>query len=158
MPYRTTPKMAQRKEARRSRLLNEAMRVFGRVGYHAATVPMIVAAAESSTGAFYLYFRSKEDVFAAALDSLGERISAAIATNRSPMYRGSRPTITRAPSGFLPATYRAMPITALRTLATVNSSAMIARQPEVPNLMVVFMMVVLIMELLLVAFRAAMVS
>src|SRR5579884_3998440 len=79
--------------------------------------------------------------------------SAAISTKRSPIYLGSRPTITRAPFGFLPATYCAIPATALRTLATVNSAARIARQPDVPNLIVV-----LIAELQLVAFHSKRVS
>lgn len=75
MAYRTTPKMALRKEARRTKLLNTAVRIFGKRGYHAATVPMIVRASGSSTGSFYFYFRNKEDVFAAALERFGERVS-----------------------------------------------------------------------------------
>src|SRR5581483_11637742 len=63
------------------------------------------------------------------------RISAAKETQISPRKRGSRPTITAAPCGFWGATYRAMPVTARRTLSSVKSSAMIPRQPEVPNLM-----------------------
>ena len=78
MAYHTTPKMAARKETRRRKLLNEAIRIFGERGFHATTVPMIVAAADSSTGAFYLCFRNKEDVFAAALEWLGGQISAAV--------------------------------------------------------------------------------
>ena len=78
MPYRTTPKMAQRKDARRRRFLDTATRLFGQQGYHATTVPMIVAATGSSTGSFYFYFRNKEDVFAAALEGLGARISHAL--------------------------------------------------------------------------------
>jgi TetR/AcrR family fatty acid metabolism transcriptional regulator len=78
MAYRTTPKMAERKDARRRTLLDAATRLFGRKGYHATTVPMIVAKADSSTGSFYFYFRNKEDVFAAALESLGERIGTAV--------------------------------------------------------------------------------
>jgi TetR/AcrR family transcriptional regulator, fatty acid metabolism regulator protein len=70
--------MAERKEARRAKLLKVAIRLFGRKGFHATTVPMIVAAAGSSTGSFYFYFRNKEDIFAAALQSIGERISAAL--------------------------------------------------------------------------------
>jgi AcrR family transcriptional regulator len=70
--------MAERKEARRRKLLSEAIRLFGEHGFHATTVPMIVAAADSSTGTFYLYFRNKEDVFAAALEWLDEHITAAI--------------------------------------------------------------------------------
>ena len=76
MPYRTTPKMDDRKQAHRRRLLAAATRMFGRHGYHATTVPMIVAESGSSTGSFYFYFRNKEDVFAAVLESIHEQISA----------------------------------------------------------------------------------
>jgi len=73
--YRTTPKMAQRKAEQRAHLLETAVRLFGKHGYHATTVPMIVKAAGASTGSFYFYFRNKEDVFAAALDGFGARIA-----------------------------------------------------------------------------------
>ena len=62
MVYRTTPKMARRKEAHRTKLLETAVQLFGKHGYHATTVPMIVKASGSSTGSFYFYFRNKEDV------------------------------------------------------------------------------------------------
>ncbi len=75
MAYRTTPKMAQRKDARRRQLVEIATRLFGARGYHATTVPEIVAESGSSTGAFYFYFHNKEDVFAAVLEALGDRIS-----------------------------------------------------------------------------------
>lgn len=78
MAYRTTPKMAQRKEAHRTKLLETAIALFGKRGYHATTVPMIVRASGSSTGSFYFYFRNKEDVFAAALERFGERIAEAL--------------------------------------------------------------------------------
>ncbi|MEO8663724.1 MAG: TetR/AcrR family transcriptional regulator [Bryobacteraceae bacterium] len=74
MPYRTTEKMAARKDARRKSFLKAATQLFGAHGYHDTTVPMIVAKAHSSTGSFYMYFRNKEDVFAAALEAMGERI------------------------------------------------------------------------------------
>ena len=73
MAYRTTEKMAARKDARRKSLLDAATHLFGGHGYHATTVPMIVAKAGISTGSFYMYFRNKEDVFSAALEALGER-------------------------------------------------------------------------------------
>lgn len=76
--YRTTPKMAERKAARRSKILRAALRIFGQKGYHATTVPMIVRAAHSSVGSFYFYFRNKEDIFAAVLEAIGERISSAL--------------------------------------------------------------------------------
>jgi AcrR family transcriptional regulator len=78
MAYRTTPATAARKQARREAFLQAANNLFGTYGYHAATVPMIVAEAESSVGSFYAYFRNKEDIFAAVLDELGERVAAVI--------------------------------------------------------------------------------
>jgi AcrR family transcriptional regulator len=78
MAYRTTPKMAQRKEENRAYLLEVAIKLFGKHGYHATTVPMIVKASGGSTGSFYFYFRNKEDVFAAALEEFGKKIADAL--------------------------------------------------------------------------------
>jgi AcrR family transcriptional regulator len=75
MVYRKTATMAARKDARRKLLLEAATRLFGSYGYHAATVPMIVAEAGSSVGSFYAYFRNKEDIFAAVLDTLGQKVT-----------------------------------------------------------------------------------
>ena len=75
MVYRKTPAAAVRKEARRKLILDAATRLFGTSGYHAATVPMIAADAHSSIGSFYAHFRNKEDVFAAVLETLGEKVS-----------------------------------------------------------------------------------
>ena len=75
MTYRTTPKMAKRKEAHRAKLLQIAICLFGKQGYHATTVPRIVRESGSSTGAFYFYFRNKDDIFASALEAIGERIA-----------------------------------------------------------------------------------
>ena len=78
MTYRTTPKMAKRKEAHRAKLLQIAIRLFGKQGYHATTVPRIVRESGSSTGAFYFYFRNKDDIFACALQAIGEQIAAVL--------------------------------------------------------------------------------
>ncbi len=78
MVYHTTPKMAKRKELHRAKFLQTAIRLFGSKGYHATTVPDIVRRAGSSTGAFYFYFRNKEDVFASVLEFVGEQIAAAL--------------------------------------------------------------------------------
>src|ERR1035437_10076263 len=73
---------------------------------------------------------------------------AATSTKFSPRNLGSRPTSTRGPQESVFASWggstwygsgcvftnAAIPATASRILATVNSSATIARQPEVPNL------------------------
>lgn len=74
MAYRKTPATIARKNARRKALLDAATRLFGRCGYHASTVPMIVAEADSSVGSFYQHFRNKEDVFAAVLETLGDKV------------------------------------------------------------------------------------
>jgi AcrR family transcriptional regulator len=70
--------MAERKQARRQLFLETAVRLFGEHGYAATTVPMIVRQAGSSIGAFYLHFKNKEDVFAAAMQALAGRISEAV--------------------------------------------------------------------------------
>jgi AcrR family transcriptional regulator len=70
--------MAERKQARRRSILDAAIALFGRLGYHSTTVPLIVAEARSSTGAFYLYFRNKEDAYIAALKELEVRLSGAL--------------------------------------------------------------------------------
>ena len=75
MAYRRTPATAARKDARRKMILNAATSMFGSYGYHATTVPMIVAEASSSVGSFYAHFRSKEDVFAAVLEALGQKVT-----------------------------------------------------------------------------------
>jgi AcrR family transcriptional regulator len=83
MVYRKTPAAAVRKEARRKLILDAATRLFGNSGYHAATVPMIAAEAHSSIGSFYAHFRNKEDVFAAVLETLGEKVSELIRQARA---------------------------------------------------------------------------
>ena len=75
MVYRKSAGTAARKEARRKTILEAATRLFGSHGYHATTVPMIVAEANSSTGSFYAHFRNKEDVFAAVLEVLGGKVT-----------------------------------------------------------------------------------
>ena len=76
MVYRKTPAAAARKDARRRLLLDAATSLFGSLGYHAATVPMIVAQARSSVGSFYAHFRNKEDVFAVVMEELSNKVSA----------------------------------------------------------------------------------
>lgn len=75
MGYRTTRKMRERKRSHQLRLVNTALKLFGRGGFHATTVPQIVNKAESSTGSFYFYFRNKEDIFAAVLEQIGKKLA-----------------------------------------------------------------------------------
>ena len=75
MVYRKTLATEARKNARRRTILEAASQLFGSNGYHSTTVPMIVAESGSSVGSFYAHFRNKEDVFAAVLNLLGQKIS-----------------------------------------------------------------------------------
>jgi AcrR family transcriptional regulator len=84
MAYRKTPATQARKDARRKTILEAATHLFGSYGYHSTTVPMIVAEAGSSVGSFYAHFRNKEDVFAAVLEALGQKISGIISEAKTP--------------------------------------------------------------------------
>lgn len=55
----------QHTEARRSQIMDAARTCFLRDGFHATSMQDILRQAGLSSGAFYLYFRSKEEVVAA---------------------------------------------------------------------------------------------
>lgn len=63
MPYRSTDKTRQKKDAKRTAMMQAAVRVFAEKGYHAATVRDIVNAADVAIGTFYFYFPDKETLF-----------------------------------------------------------------------------------------------
>lgn len=54
----------------RERLIQAALEVFAKRGYHGTTVDDIVSASETSKGAFYHYFPSKQGIFLKLLDQL----------------------------------------------------------------------------------------
>ena len=58
------------------KLLDAAMVVFARRGYHAARVDDIVKVARTSHGTFYLYFSNKEDLLRALVSEAGEVVAA----------------------------------------------------------------------------------
>ena len=58
------------------KLLDAAMVVFDRRGYHAARVDDIVKVARTSHGTFYLYFANKEDLFRALATDVAEEMTA----------------------------------------------------------------------------------
>src|ERR671929_699947 len=62
------------------RLLDAAMVVFEKRGFHAARVDDIVKVAKTSHGTFYLYFSNKEDLFRALLADVGEEVDAILET------------------------------------------------------------------------------
>jgi AcrR family transcriptional regulator len=57
------------------KLLDAAMVVFARRGYHAARVDDIVKLAKTSHGTFYLYFSNKEDLLRALAGEAGEVVA-----------------------------------------------------------------------------------
>jgi AcrR family transcriptional regulator len=58
------------KSRRRREIIEAAMRVFSRKGFHKTNVRDITADAGISTGAFYLYFSGKRAVFREAMDEI----------------------------------------------------------------------------------------
>src|SRR5204863_6198057 len=64
---------AQGKKTMR-KLLDAAMTVLEKRGYHAARVDDIVKVARTSHGTFYLYFSNKEDLFRALLADVAEEV------------------------------------------------------------------------------------
>ena len=63
MPYRSTEKTRLKKDAKRTAMMQAAVRVFADKGYHAATVRDIVNEADVAIGTFYFYFPDKETLF-----------------------------------------------------------------------------------------------
>ncbi len=56
------------KETRREQVIDAAITVFAAKGYRVASISDIISEAGVARGTFYLYFKSKEEVFNAALD------------------------------------------------------------------------------------------
>ncbi len=67
------------KLATRERILDAALEVFARKGYHRAIVDDIVRASGTSKGAVYHHFPNKEAVFLALVDEFSARLAAAVA-------------------------------------------------------------------------------
>jgi AcrR family transcriptional regulator len=70
---------AQGKKTMR-KLLDAAMTVLEKRGYHAARVDDIVKVARTSHGTFYLYFANKEDLFRALLSDVAEEVESLAST------------------------------------------------------------------------------
>jgi AcrR family transcriptional regulator len=78
MPYRSTEKTRQKKDAKRSALMQAAVRVFAEKGYHAATIRDIVTAAGVAVGTFYFYFPDKETLFVYLYEETAEFLLQAV--------------------------------------------------------------------------------
>jgi AcrR family transcriptional regulator len=71
--YFSPGKREQTKLANRVAILDAAREVFGEMGFQAATVRDIIRRTNLSVGAFYNYYRSKEEVFDALADDGARR-------------------------------------------------------------------------------------
>jgi len=71
--YIAPGKREQTKAANRLAILDAAREVFGEMGFEAATVRDIIRRTGLSVGAFYNYYRSKEEVFEALADDGARR-------------------------------------------------------------------------------------
>lgn len=75
------------KEHRRSAILRSARKEFFEKGFRAVTVDSIARRAELSKGAIYLYFKSKEEIYAQILlrdiDKFHDRVDALLDTTKS---------------------------------------------------------------------------
>src|SRR5215211_8996587 len=58
-----------KRQANRARILQAARKVFGRRGYHGATIEEIADESGLSNGAVYYNFENKEDLFLELLES-----------------------------------------------------------------------------------------
>ena len=64
----------QRTAASRQALLDAAVQVLEDVGYHDATISLIVRAARRARGTFYVHFSSKEEIYGALLTEMRHRL------------------------------------------------------------------------------------
>lgn len=67
-----------RGEATRRRILDAAEEVFGEYGYYEASISEITRRAGVAQGTFYIYFRTKREIFAELVEDIGKRLSVAI--------------------------------------------------------------------------------
>ncbi|MBF6605347.1 MAG: TetR/AcrR family transcriptional regulator [Chloroflexi bacterium] len=63
----------------RSRIVDAALRVFGELGYHHATIQDVVRASDLSVGAIYTYFSGKDELFLACCDVTAGEVTGALA-------------------------------------------------------------------------------
>ena len=63
MPYQSSDKTRQKKDAKRTAMMQAAVQTFADKGYYSATVRDIVDEAGVSVGTFYFYFPDKETLF-----------------------------------------------------------------------------------------------
>lgn len=70
MPYRTSNRVQEQKDAKRRHILDMAAKVFAERGYYNTKVRDILDEAGISTGSFYFYFNNKEELFEILYDEM----------------------------------------------------------------------------------------
>ena len=73
-----TLRARSKREARRAAVLNAALEVFAKKGYHGTSISDIIERAGIARGTFYLYFRNKRAIFEELLSSFLGRIGEAV--------------------------------------------------------------------------------
>ncbi len=84
---RREPSLAGADPEKRQRILEAAVRTFGRRGYHEAKIAEIAGAARVAEGTVYLYFRNKQHLFETVFDEKMDELLArgrAIAGSQQP--------------------------------------------------------------------------
>src|ERR1043166_1864284 len=90
-----------RGEATRGKLLEAAEAEFGGKGFHGASVSSITTRANIGQGTFYLYFRSKEEIFSVLVRELGHALRAHLAKDVAGDSRNRMQVERRGVEGFL---------------------------------------------------------
>jgi TetR/AcrR family transcriptional regulator, fatty acid metabolism regulator protein len=75
-PRRRTARRAPRAADKRERILDAAVRVFARKGFHATRVSEVAKAAGVADGTIYLYFKSKDELLVSLFEDRVERLLA----------------------------------------------------------------------------------
>ena len=104
MTSRSPGKRQQQAAATQEQLLEAARDVFGDRGYQATTVGAITSRANTAHGTFYLYFRNKQDAFAAVMASVADELYQV--AERAQPEPDARVALERSIRGFLEAFVR----------------------------------------------------
>ena len=72
MSYRSSEKTRQKKDAKRTAMMQSAVRIFAEKGYQSATIRDIVDDADVAIGTFYFYFPDKETLFTHLYEETGD--------------------------------------------------------------------------------------
>ena len=85
------PVEQDRSKLRHETILDAALHVFSRKGYHDAAMDDIAAEAQTSKGGLYFHFPGKQTVFLALLDRMAQllrsRVEAGIAAHSDPVLK-----------------------------------------------------------------------